>query len=140
MERTIQRGDSLVADMWYYRSRSPVRSDVIVFIHQGIFYTKRVIAVGGDTVDGKDNVIYLNGELIEEGYVEHRESGNPSGYEWMSSFGPSTIPSGKFFVMGDNRDVSLDSRSPDFGLIDQSAIVGKVLYVYGSDRMGMRIR
>lgn len=140
MEPTIQRGDGLVADMWYYRSRLPARSDVVVFVHDGIFSTKRVIAVGGDTIEGKNDLVYLNGNLIEEGYVEHRESGNPSGYEWMRTFGPKTIPSDNFFVMGDNRDVSLDSRSPDVGLIDRSAIVGKMLYVYGTDRAGMRIR
>jgi signal peptidase I len=48
----------------------------------------------------------------------------------MDTFGPTTIPSGKFFVMGDNRDISLDSRSADFGLVDARSIVGKPLYGY----------
>jgi signal peptidase I len=73
----------------------------------------------------------------EEPYVEHLDSQTP---DWMNNFGPITISNGKCFVMGDNRDVSFDSRSSDFGLIDNGSIVGKPLYVFGSDTVGRNIQ
>ena len=85
----------------------------------------------------------LNGTLINESYVEHFQSqtaSEDSSNDWLQSFGPTTVPTGKYFVMGDNRDVSLDSRSPDFGLVDGSAIFGRVLYVSNAARQGGRIR
>ena len=140
MEGTIQRGDHVLADMWYYHSHPIGRPDVIVFSRDETFYAKRIIAIPGDTIEGRDDLIYVNGHLIEEDYVVHRKSSDPRGYEYMSTFGPTSVPLGKVFVMGDNRDVSLDSRLPVFGLVDQSSIAGKVLYVFGSDRLGTRIR
>ena len=140
MERTIQLGDRVVANIWYYHSHSLARTDVIVFKRGDTFYTKRVIAIGADTVEGKNAQVFVNGQLIQEAYVEHHDLDNPSGYEWMDTFGPIKIPDGKCFVMGDNRDVSLDSRSPEFGLVDQSSIVGKLLYVFGTGREGTRIQ
>ena len=58
----------------------------------------------------------------------------------MNDLGPVAIPSGKRFVMGDSRDISLDSRSPGFGLVENGSIVGKPWYVFGSDRVGGSIR
>jgi len=57
----------------------------------------------------------------------------------MNNFGPLIIPAGEYFVMGDNRDVSLDSRSTEFGLVPTSAIVGAPLYVFRTDRQGRNI-
>lgn len=140
MERTIQRGDHVVADTWYYHSRSPAPLDVLVFRRADTFFAKRVIALGGDTIEGKDAQVFVNGQLLSEGYVEHQSFPSLPDTNWMNTFGPIKVPPGKFFVMGDNRDVSLDSRSPEFGLVDQALIVGKVLYVFGTDREGSRIQ
>ena len=141
------QGDHIVADMRYYSSRSPSRRDVIVFEKDGTFFTKRVIAIGGDTVQEKDGDVLVNGLKIDEPYIQHTQAstsdlmanlGLPS--NWMINFGPVTLPKGKYFVMGDNRDVSLDSRLPEVGLLDKRSIMGKVLYIFDSDRPGKRIR
>jgi signal peptidase I len=132
MEKTIREGDRIIADMNYYRSRNPGKQDVIMFKREDIFFIKRVIGTPGDSVSAKEGVIYVNGEPLDEAYVQH--IGEPP--EWANDFGPETIPDGKYFVMGDNRDVSLDSRSPDFGLVPASSVVGKPLYVFGSERDG----
>lgn len=135
MEPTIRQGDRIVADMRYYGSRLPNRLDTILFEKGDIFYIKRVIAVGGDLIEGKDRVIYVNGEELDEPYIQHVAEAP----EWANTFGPVSVPPGKFFVMGDNRDYSLDSRSEDYGLVDQRFVVGKPLYVFASDRTGQLI-
>jgi len=144
MERTIQRGDRIVADMWYYSSHSPGRPDVVIFMNRGTFFVKRVVAVGGDTIAGKDRRVFVNGQVVDEPYVQHAGSSvgdwKSAGVDFMDTFGPITVPKGKCFVMGDNRDVSLDSRSPDMGLVDGGSIAGKALYVFSSDRQGKNIQ
>ena len=137
MEKTILQGDTFVADMLYYHSRRPGRREVIIFLRDRIFYVKRAIALGGDSIQGKNNAIFVNGEEQDEPYVQHTRRQDP---DWMRNFGPITIPSGKYFVLGDNRDVSLDSRATEFGLVDEGLIVGKPLYVYASQRPGKSIR
>jgi signal peptidase I len=137
MERAIRQGDSLVADMRYYHSRRPERGEVIIFLKDRAFLLKRVIATSGDSIQGQNDIIFLNGKEQDETYVEHTSRRPES---WMSNFGPIYIPSGKYFVMGDNRDVSLDSRAKEFGLVDARSIVGKPLYVFNSNRAGKNIR
>ena len=137
MERTIQKGDRIVADVWYYDKRSPERQDVIIFKNGTSFVVKRVIAVGGDTITGRNGSVILNGKTLDEPFVEHQ--GVPS-ESFLGTFGPITLLSDKYFVMGDNRDVSLDSRSPEIGLVDKKSILGKTLYVFSSTRQGKKIR
>jgi signal peptidase I len=137
MERTIQKDDHIVADVWFYDSRSPNRKDVIIFKDKGLFVVKRVIAVGGDTIAGRNGSVLLNGQPLDEPFIEHRGT---SVLPWLDTFGPITVSSDKYFVMGDNRDVSLDSRSPEIGPIDKSSIVGKTLYVFSSGRQGKKVQ
>jgi signal peptidase I len=137
MEKTVLRGDQIVADMRYYHSRPPDRQDVIIFKREGTFFIKRVIAVGGDTIQGMGEAVFVNGQTIIEPYVEHTSNNFEN---WMVNFGPVTVGNGKYFVMGDNRDISLDSRWPAFGLVDKDSVVGKPLYVFGSDRPGKHVQ
>lgn len=85
---------------------------------------KRVIAVGGDTVyiDFNDNAVYVNGEKLDEPYIAELTR-----VSYDVQF-PITVDEGKLFVMGDNRNVSLDSRSSKIGLIDERYVLGKVFF------------
>jgi signal peptidase I len=130
------KGDYIVADMRSYHYRPPNREDVIVFERRGTFFIKRVIATSGDTIQGTRGNVLLNGQAVDEPYVRHTLQPVP---DWMVTFGPLKVPNGKYFVMGDNRDVSLDSRSSEFGLVDENSIAGKPLYVFRSDRPGTSI-
>ena len=135
MEKTLRQGDTFVVDI---TSRHAGRREVVVFLRNGTYFVKRVIAISGDSVEGKGGIVFLNGNEQNEPYVEHTRRAERA--NWMNTFGPITIPDGKCFVMGDNRDVSLDSRSVDFGLVDESSIIGKPLYIFRSDRPGTNIR
>jgi signal peptidase I len=97
-----------------------------------VLYLKRVIAIGGDTLEGRDNEIFLHGALSNEKYVEHISS--EVRMPFQSSFGPTRVPEGQCFVMGDNRDYSLDSRSPDFGLVDDRNHWSSTIYCSFKER------
>ncbi len=81
--------------------------------------------------------MFVNGQMITEPYVQHT---SPNPLDWTINFGPITVGNRKYFVMGDNRDVSLDSRWPAFGLVDRESIAGKPLYVFGSNRQGRHVQ
>lgn len=135
MEKTLRQGDAFVVDI---TSRRAERREVVIFFRNGTYFVKRVIATSGDSIQGKRGAVFLNGNEQDEPYVEHTGVGWQE--DWMSNFGPTTVPVGKCFVMGDNRDVSLDSRSTEFGLVDEASIIGKPLYIFKSDGPGKEIR
>lgn len=122
MEPTLGSGDKIILSNFFYH---PQRGDIVVSAQPNALaekIIKRVVAVGGDTVniDFAQGVVYVNGEALEEPYVKsattHRED----------FVGPLTIPKGKVFLLGDNRDNSTDSRSNIIGLVDERYLVGKV--------------
>jgi signal peptidase I len=130
MEPVLLPGDSFMADMDFFRTHPIARGEIVLLrspVTRGVTIVKRVIAIGGDTISGKDAQIFVNGKVLDEPYVEH--TGHPA--EETANFGPVVIPAHQLFVMGDNRDVSLDSRTRYFGLVDDSSIVGKPLYIIG---------
>jgi signal peptidase I len=128
MEPLLNNGDRLVYDKRYYPAHSKLRGDVIVMHTKGGVTVRRIVGLPGDNVEGKERIVYLNGQIQDESFVKHKYplGNDPS----LDSFGPITVPAGKYFVMGDNRDISLDSRRPDFGLVSDDAIIGKALYSY----------
>ena len=124
METTLSDGDHLIVDKISYRFEDPERFDIIVFPYQydtDTYYIKRIIGMPGETVqiDDRGN-IYVDGELLEEAY----------GREVIQNPGraddPILLGDDEYFVMGDNRNNSSDSRDPSVGNIHRKDIIGKV--------------
>jgi len=142
MAPTVGAGDRIAVDLRYYDHHTPQRGDVVAlqWRHE-VSFVKRIAALGGDVVEGREGRVFVNGEPFDDRHRVDVHSVNPR-WRWMIEFGPETIPPGKCFVLGDNRGNSLDSRSPDFGFVDRTDIKGRVLYVYWSNnlsRIGRRI-
>lgn len=113
-----------------YKTGDPERGDIIVFkypVDESKDFIKRVIGVPGDTIEIRDKVVYINGQEIDEPYVLHTKAGN---MPVRDNFGPFTVPADEYFVMGDNREGSHDSRF--WGTVKRSKIVGKALVIYWS--------
>ncbi len=91
---------------------------------------KRVIAVGGQTVDIRDNQVIVDGKVLDEPYINEASSTSDLGYGAFTDQYPITIPEGYFFVMGDNRNHSTDSRARSVGLVKKDQIYGKALVRY----------
>lgn len=122
MEPTLQDGELVV----YLRlGQKYKRGDVVpVRIPTGEYYVKRVIAVPGDTVEIKAEGIYVNGALLEEPYAQGSAQSKGGNVRY-----PLTLEEGQVFVVGDNRDVSVDSRS--FGVVGTRQIRGRILFHAG---------
>lgn len=123
MEPTLQDRDSLLVDKLSYRFKDPERFDIVIFPYQygeKQYFIKRVIGLPGETVQiDYDGNIYVNGELLDEHY----------GAEVILDPGRAvdeiTLDEGEFFVMGDNRNHSMDSRDISVGNINKKDILGK---------------
>jgi signal peptidase I len=117
METTVFPDDLVMVDKLSYRLH------VIIFWPPGVTtgdpYIKRVIGLPGETVEAKDGKMYVDGKVADEPYVH--------GYV-MPDFSPTPVPQGQVFLMGDNRAVSLDSRS--FGTVSTSSIIGRAMFAY----------
>jgi signal peptidase I len=136
MATTLDSGDVIVADTRYFRNHDSHDGEVVIFRHKGIVFVKRIIASSGEQVSSEDGNVSVNGRPIAEPYVEHTGNAMPE----MNTFGPITVPANELFVMGDNRDVSLDSRLPDqFGTVQKDDLVGVPLYIFTSKRMGRKV-
>lgn len=123
MELTLSDGDNLIVDKLSYRFKEPERFDIISFAFKyanDTYYIKRIIGLPGETVKiDQDGNIYINGELLNENYGTEVMQ-NPGLAETDFKLGKD-----EYFVLGDNRNKSIDSRDPSVGAVRKSSIVGK---------------
>jgi signal peptidase I len=141
MEGTILVGDHLFMDKLLYGPEIPLvhwRLPMIKTIHRGeiiVFrypkdpsetFLKRVTAVGGDRLEIRDGVLYVNSSAVQEPYAVH----HAPVHSQQESWGPTVVPEGELFVMGDNRDNSSDSR--DWGFVPVGNVLGEPMFVYWS--------
>ena len=129
----MEDGDNLIVDKLSYRFHEIERFDVIVFRFQdsNVHYIKRIIGLPGETVKIDDGTIYINGKVLEESY----------GTEKMLDSGIAkdeiTLGDDEYFVLGDNRNDSKDSRDPSVGKVPRSYIDGKaILRIYPFMKFG----
>jgi signal peptidase I len=140
---TLSIGDHILVNKFVYGIKMPLtdwvmvtfsqpqRGDVVVFKYpedESKDFIKRVVGVPGDKVEVRDKSVYVNGALADTAHTQHTD---PSVQDnRRDNFGPVTVPPGSYFVMGDNRDQSLDSRF--WGFVKQNKIRGKAFLVYWS--------
>ena len=136
MEPTLSTEDNLIVDKISYRFHDPERFDIIVFPFQyekDTFYIKRIIGLPGETVqiDEEGNIL-IDGEILEESYGKEVIMNPGRAYE------PVELGEDEYFVMGDNRNNSTDSREPSVGNIKREDIIGRAwLRIWPFDKFGL---
>ncbi|PKR78457.1 signal peptidase I [Halalkalibacillus sediminis] len=118
MDPTLHNGERVIFNKAIYLLDEPARGEIVIIQHPNKNYVKRVIGLPNDTIEVKDYVLHINGEPIEEVYLSEEQK------EGTGNFDPITVPEGKYFVMGDNRSISKDSRN-GLGLIEEDDIIGR---------------
>lgn len=121
---TLHHGDRLMIDKVSYRLRDPRYGEIVVFrfpANPRQRFIKRVIGLPGDTIEIKQHKVYLNGNPLNEEYVNGTMYGN---------FGPFVVPENTVFVLGDNRNNSADSRYQEVGPIPNELIIGRALFQF----------
>ncbi|MDR2160889.1 MAG: signal peptidase I [Desulfovibrio sp.] len=143
MLSTLQPGDRIFVAKFSYGIHLPLaqkeilslgepgRGDIIVFPYPRnprIDYIKRVVGLPGDVLEIREKQLYRNGEAVQEDYISHSSSQVIPG--WRDFMRPVSVPPGKLFVMGDNRDDSQDSRY--WGFVDKDTVHGRAVIIYWS--------
>ncbi|MFO7263521.1 MAG: signal peptidase I [Bacillota bacterium] len=130
MAPTLHSGERLIVTKFVYLWGEPQRGDIVVFhATQNRDYIKRVIGLPGETVEVRDDRLYIDGKEVPEPYLdEYRRKTQEAGLKLTEDFGPTKVPEGAYFVLGDNRRNSLDSRM--IGVIPKEQIVGRADLVF----------
>ena len=122
METTLSHGDQLIVDKISYRFRDPDRYDIVVFPYQyeeKTYYIKRIIGLPGETVQIVDGYVYIDGQQLDEHY------GNEVMLDPGTAEEPVTLGDDEYFVLGDNRNNSQDSRAANVGVIHRKDLLGR---------------
>ncbi len=126
MENTVMIGDRIIASRLSYHFHEPKRGDIVVFYFpddETQRYLKRIIGLPGDTVQIKDGKVYINGSTtpLKEDYLKETPVGD---------YGPYTVPEDSYFMMGDNRNDSFDSRFWEHTFATKDEFIGKAEFRY----------
>lgn len=131
--------DRIIANRFIYHFQDPERGDIVVFdpgpeaaaqCGAGGTYVKRIIGLPGETIAQQNGIVYVGGTQLDEPYLEEGRRGG-------RDFGPIKIPDGEYFMMGDNRRMSCDSRI--WGPVPRDNLIGPVFFVYWPlDRIAFR--
>lgn len=135
MQPTLHDGDNLLVDKLTYRFRDPKRYEIVVFPYkyeEDTYYIKRIIGLPGETVQIIDGYVYINGKKMEKDY----------GAEVMQDAGiaeePITLGKDEYFVLGDNRNHSSDSRVPNVGVLKRKDLMGRAwIRIWPFDSIGV---
>ena len=155
MKPTLLIGDHLLVTKFNYGVKLPLlrsmliplgqpkRGDIVVFIYpedRSKDFIKRMVGLPGDTIEVREKKVFINNLPWNDPYGRHVDSLMiPGAVQPRDNFGPVTVPAGSYFVMGDNRDESYDSRF--WGFVKQKDILGKALIIYwswNSEESGVR--
>jgi signal peptidase I len=135
MEPNLHDKELILVDKWSYLFHEPARGDVIVFVappNPSQDYVKRIIGLPGDVITIQGTTVIVDGVTLHETYVDPHRQGNP-----YPSFSNRVVPPDSYFVLGDNRAGSSDSR--DWGFVPRRNIIGRAALVYwplGQDNNG----
>ena len=127
-------GDQILVDKLVYKFRDPERGEIIVFkypVDETRDFIKRIIGLPGEKLEIRDRKVYINDHLLDDtGYAYHDVPANAPSVDIRDNLGPIIIPENQYFMMGDNRENSQDSRF--WGFLDRSQIVGRAFIIYWS--------
>ncbi len=124
MEETIMTDDRVIGLRFAYISSEPERGDIVIFRYpddESTLYIKRIIGMPGETVDIHEGKVYIDGEVLDEPYLS---------VETQGEFGPYEVPEDHYFMLGDNRNNSKDSRYWNNTYLEREKIVGKAVLRY----------
>jgi signal peptidase I len=136
MEPNLHNQELILVDKWSYLFRTPARGDIIVFVappQPNTDYVKRIIGLPGDVITVHNTTVIVNGKTLNNAFVDPRREGNP-----FPSFTNLIVPPNDYFVLGDNRAGSFDSRA--WGCVPKANIIGRAALVYwplGQDNDGL---
>lgn len=129
MEPNFHNGEFILTNKILYKFRPPERGDVVIFKsppNKEIDYIKRIIGLPGDTVSVKDNAVFVNGQKVDEPYLAPNTP--IFGGSYLAEGQSVVVPPDSYFMLGDNRDHSSDSR--EFGPINQADFIGTAIFRY----------